>query len=222
MTWVEERQGPSRAARSRARARAPARARCVGRVGSPSDTATVTIVGQSVGHRPPERDDLSPRRGRRVGCRSSRRSACVHSRGSTPRISRRSRLPSLGSHHSSVWRPLRLCAFAPLRRVLRVVFSGHRKRCRWPLAFTASGTGTATATAAGPRSEDRITLRGGDISTRKLGRYDMGGGATGSLASSAFPSPSPCPSPMCWAGGLAPGHGHGRRSKCRSSAAGER
>jgi hypothetical protein len=113
MTWVEERQGPSRAARSRARARAPARARCVGRVGSPSDTATVD--GQSVGHRPLERDDLSPRRGRRAGCRSSRRSACVHSRGSTPRISRRSRLPSLGSHHSSVWRPLRLCAFAPLR-----------------------------------------------------------------------------------------------------------
>jgi hypothetical protein len=101
-----------------------------------------------------------------------------------------------------------LCAFAPSR--LCVEFSRRRTRCRWPLAFTATGTGSAAATAsvaaAGLRSEHRITLRGGDISTRRLGRYDMGGErpTTASLASAAFPSPSPCPcpSPMGWAGGL--------------------
>jgi hypothetical protein len=202
------------AARSRARARCRCRCRCVGRGGSLPGTATV--VGQSVAHRPLERDDLSPRRGRRAGCRASRRSTCVHSRGSTPRTSRRSRLPSLGSAHSSVWRPLRLCAFAlcSLRRVLRSPKEVSLASCIDGVRGRVSDSNSDRIL----RSENRTTLRGGDISTRRLGRYDMGGGATGSLASGAFPSPSP----MCWAGGVAPGHGHGRRSKCRSSAAGER
>jgi hypothetical protein len=43
-----------------------------------------------------ERDDLGPRRGHSAERRFSGRSACVHSRGSVRRVSRRSRLPSLG------------------------------------------------------------------------------------------------------------------------------
>jgi hypothetical protein len=82
---------------------------------------------------------------------------------------------------------------------------GHRLRSR---SRTKKSLGTVIPSGSGSgsgrilRSKQPTPFRGGDVSTRKLARHDMGGVATGSPGSGAFPSPSPLP--MCWAG--VPGH----------------
>ena len=109
---------------------------------------------------------------------------------------------------------------------------GHRLRSRSRTkkslgTVIPSGSGSGSGSGRILRSKQPTPFRGGDVSTRKLARHDMGGVATGSRVSGAFPNPSPLPLPfpMYWAGdrghrsrrpdtvaGHGVGHGRGRCS----------
>jgi hypothetical protein len=71
--------------------------------------------------------------------------------------------------HQPWWRGL------PARARTTRLRSSDPTTGRMPAEPWAGATGTATAAGAGQRSESPRTLRAGDISTRRLGRYDMGG-----------------------------------------------